>query len=216
MEDKIVRKPKWAVVWVDTQEALDSLVEECLTETLISLDTETANWDKRKGGGPHVDYLALIQVGLPSKEKTFIIDAIAFSGGKRENEEAAFAGLKNLMETDGIEFIIQYAPFEQRHLKRSNIELANLKVSDTRVMAKKLYPHFPKYGLLDLVKNLLDKEISKEQQVSDWSLRPLTQAQIDYAALDPEITYEVYKKIKEDALMVDINVDNVRWVGVGR
>jgi len=208
-----IRKPKWEVTWVDTLEQMDSMLEECFRETLISLDTETADWKR----GNKFDYLALIQIGLPHKKKTFIVDAIAFSGGQRDEEASAFVGLKTLLENPGIEFIIQYAPFERRHLKRSNIELADCKVSDTRVMAKKLYPSLVGgFGLQNLSKELLEKEISKEQQTSNWAVRPLSQEQIDYAALDPEITYEVYLKIKEDALTVDIDVDNVRWVGVKR
>jgi ribonuclease D len=211
-----IRKPKWEVFWIATYPELESMLKECKQETLISLDTETANWDVKRGGGPHVDYLALIQIGLPRTERTFIVDALAFTGGDRDKEAEAFVGLKDLLEDEDIEFIIQYAPFERRHFQRSNVELANSRVSDTRVMAKKLYPSFRKYGLQDLVANLLDKEISKDMQVSDWTRRPLTQQQIDYAALDPEITYEVYKKIKEDAEEREVDVDNVRWTSKGR
>lgn len=207
-----MRKPNWEVFWVDTEEELEFVLQECEKHDLISLDVETADWRK----GPQHDYLALIQLGIPALERTFLIDAIAFTGGDRNKEEAAFAGLKQLLENTDIEFIIQYAPFEERHFKRSNVELSSCTVSDTRVIAKKLHPYFAKYGLQDLARELLEVDITKGPQTSDWAQRPLTQAQIDYAALDPEITYLVYKKLKEDAQEVDLDVSSVEWAGKGR
>lgn len=207
-----MRKPNWEVFWVDTQEELDFVLEECEKHDLISLDVETADWRK---GNDH-DYLALIQLGIPALERTFLIDAIAFTNGDRNKEETAFVGLKRLLENTDIEFIIQYAPFEQRHFRRSGVELADSNVSDTRVMAKKLHPYFAKYGLQDLAREVLGVDITKGPQTSDWSVRPLTQAQIDYAALDPEITYLVYKKLKEDAQAVDLDISSVEWAGRGR
>ena len=41
-----------------------------------------------------------------------------------------------------------------------------------------------RHGLRDLVRELLDIDISKQQQSSDWGADMLTEAQIDYAASD--------------------------------
>ena len=49
-------------------------------------------------------------------------------------------------------------------------------------------------SLSKLTLHLLGKSIHKEQQISDWSLRPLTQEQLDYAALDAATPPELLSK----------------------
>lgn len=39
-------------------------------------------------------------------------------------------------------------------------------------------------GLRDVVRRRLGQELDKRMQTSDWDARPLTQEQLDYAALD--------------------------------
>ena len=41
-----------------------------------------------------------------------------------------------------------------------------------------------RHGLKNLLQELLEIDISKHQQSSDWGARTLTQAQVDYAASD--------------------------------
>jgi DNA polymerase I len=48
-------------------------------------------------------------------------------------------------------------------------------------------------SLKDLAKEVLNLDISKEQQISDWSQENLTQEQIEYAALDAVLTLNYSK-----------------------
>jgi ribonuclease D len=41
-----------------------------------------------------------------------------------------------------------------------------------------------RHGLKDLLREMLEVDVSKQQQSSDWGAETLTQAQIDYAASD--------------------------------
>jgi ribonuclease D len=73
-------------------------------------------------------------------------------------------------------------------------------IFDTQIAASVLgYGEQVSYA--NLVKDICGVEISKSQQFTDWSIRPLSQAQIDYALGDviylDEIYHHCVKKLKE-------------------
>lgn len=54
----------------------------------------------------------------------------------------------------------------------------------TKIASKLVRTYTDRHGLKELVRELLGKEISKQQQSSDWGAATLTDAQQDYAASD--------------------------------
>jgi ribonuclease D len=54
----------------------------------------------------------------------------------------------------------------------------------TKIASKLVRTYTDRHGLKDLVRELLGKEISKQQQSSDWGAPELSDAQRDYAASD--------------------------------
>lgn len=54
----------------------------------------------------------------------------------------------------------------------------------TKIASKLTRTYTDRHGLKDLVRELLGKEVSKQQQSSDWGAAELTDAQKDYAASD--------------------------------
>lgn len=54
----------------------------------------------------------------------------------------------------------------------------------TKIASKLVRTYTDRHGLKDLVRELLDIDISKQQQTSDWGAAELTAAQRDYAASD--------------------------------
>ena len=50
-------------------------------------------------------------------------------------------------------------------------------------------------GLKKLVANILQFRISKGQQTSNWEQEDLSQQQLEYAATDAWVCYEIYKKL---------------------
>ena len=55
----------------------------------------------------------------------------------------------------------------------------------------------PQIGYADLVKTLLDVSLSKGQTRTDWSRRPLTTAQLEYAADDVAYLNEIADRLRE-------------------
>ena len=54
----------------------------------------------------------------------------------------------------------------------------------TKIASKLTRTYTDRHGLKDLVRELLGKEVSKQQQSSDWGAAELTEPQKDYAASD--------------------------------
>src|SRR2546423_8530991 len=54
----------------------------------------------------------------------------------------------------------------------------------TKIASKLSRTYTNKHGLKDLTKDLLGKDVSKQQQLSDWGAETLSEAQVAYAAED--------------------------------
>ena len=54
----------------------------------------------------------------------------------------------------------------------------------TKIASKLTRTYTDKHGLKDLTKDMLGKDISKQQQLTDWGAEQLTEAQVAYAAED--------------------------------
>ncbi len=62
----------------------------------------------------------------------------------------------------------------------------------TKIASKLTRTYTDRHGLKELVRELLGKEISKQQQSSDWGAPELSEAQREYAASDVRYLHEMY------------------------
>ena len=171
-------KPTWQSEWVETPARLQEIAALFAAEELITLDTETAGWQTGN------ERLCLVQVGIPSTQKVYLIDPLVI--GDLEPLRAA-------LENDKPEVIAHNASFEERQLGRHNIRIRG--IIDTLPLSRKLRPDLPNHTLKTCAKLLVGFDMSKAQQTSDWSARPLSPEQLHYAALDAEIVFEVYGQL---------------------
>jgi len=65
----------------------------------------------------------------------------------------------------------------------------------TKIASKLVRTYTDRHGLKDLVKELLGKEISKQQQSSDWGGPNLSDAQQDYAASDVRYLHALHAEL---------------------
>ncbi len=63
----------------------------------------------------------------------------------------------------------------------------------TKVASKLVRTYTDRHGLKDLVRELLGREISKQQQSSDWGAETLSDAQQEYAASDVRHLHGMYE-----------------------
>jgi ribonuclease D len=67
----------------------------------------------------------------------------------------------------------------------------------TKIASKLVRTYTDRHGLKDLVRELLGKEVSKQQQSSDWGGPELSEAQRDYAASDVRYLHAMHAILVE-------------------
>jgi DNA polymerase III epsilon subunit-like protein len=182
--------PTYDFEWIRSAEELAHAAESIAKEPLISVDTETSGWQTGN------EQLCLIQIGVPSSRRVLLIDVL--STGAPSALAPMFASPEQL-------FIAHNASFEERQFARYDMKVKGIK--DTLTMSRELRPDLPNHTLRTCCKLLLGIELRKDEQVSDWSVRPLSDKQIDYARLDAEVAVQLYSYLAELELRVSAELD---------
>jgi ribonuclease D len=79
--------------------------------------------------------------------------------------------------------LFHFARFDVAMFMR-DLSVVTAPIYCTKIASKLVRTYTDKHGLKDLVKELLSRDISKEQQSSDWGAAELSDAQLAYAASD--------------------------------
>jgi hypothetical protein len=127
---------------------------------------------------------------------TYLVDVVALeaqavAGGKGANP---LLPLKEVLEDPNKTKVIHHAQFEESQFIKYGIALAG--VLDTKLVAKKVRADLASYSLQACVFEILGQEMSKEEQTSKWIQRPLSESQIQYAALDSEVVLHLLTKLR--------------------
>lgn len=91
--------------------------------------------------------------------------------------------LKRLLSDPGVTKIFHYARFDMAMFQR-HLGVVTAPVYCTKIASRLVRTYTDKHGLKDLVKELLNVDLSKEQQSSDWGAPDLSEKQLAYAAND--------------------------------
>jgi ribonuclease D len=67
----------------------------------------------------------------------------------------------------------------------------------TKTASRLIRTYTDRHGLKELIKELLQVDISKQQQTSDWGAPDLSDAQKDYAASDVRYLHQMKEKLDE-------------------
>ncbi len=164
-----VYKPRNPVAWVEDARELEEVCGAIRREPYVALDVETTLEEPRK----------LCTIQLATESHTWIVDALAVGD---------LDPVKGLLEDGGVEKIIHNAMFETQMFAKHAIRIVN--VLDTLPESRKKYRRKNVLGghkLGTVCERELGVFLDKALQTSDWTVRPLTQAQLDYAAVDAEV-----------------------------
>jgi ribonuclease D len=134
----------------------------------VAIDTETL------GLNPHRDRLCVVQ--LSPGDGT--ADVVQIAPG-----QTAAPNLVRLLTDPGVLKLFHFARFDVAVLGKT-FGVAVAPVYCTKIASRLTRTYTDRHGLKDLVKDLLDIDLSKQQQSSDWAAETLSDAQLAYAASD--------------------------------
>jgi ribonuclease D len=153
----------------------------------ITIDTETLGLNIKR------DRLCLIQLRNESNKKVYLIKF------DKDISPANSKNIKSLLEDKSLTKIFHYARFDMAVLKEDlNINVRN--VFCTKIASKLTRTYSSKHGLKDLVKEILNVELDKTEQTSDWSQKKLTKQQIQYAMNDVIYLSDLKKNLETKLL----------------
>jgi ribonuclease D len=145
-------------------------------EALIGLDTETF-WDVKSNG----QQLALVQLAPPAGD-VLVADVLA----------VGVEPLRPLLESPATKMVAHNARFDEAVLRGAGIRAEGL--IDTLRMSRMALT-LGSHSLASLSEHLFGLPIDKSLQKSNWRRRPLTRAQIEYAALDARMSLLLYGEL---------------------
>lgn len=135
---------------------------------VVAIDTETM------GLVPARDRLCLVQLSAGDGDAHLVQIAAG---------QASAPNLAALLADPGTLKLFHFGRFDIAVLRNALGVLA-APVYCTKIASRLVRTYTDRHGLKDLTRELLEIDISKQQQSSDWGADTLSQAQVDYAASD--------------------------------
>ena len=173
-EDELISGIEWR--YVTERRSLLEAIEPLLSLPLISLDTETY-WD----AAARRSHVSLAQVAPPEGE-VLVFDVMA----------TGVEPLRPLLESPAVKMVAHNARFDEGVLRQEGIEPRGF--IDTLQMARDALS-LGSYSLASVTEHLFGVPLDKTLQKSNWRRRPLTRAQLHYAAADARVTMRVYSEL---------------------
>jgi len=138
---------------------------------------------------------------IPGRDRLCVVQ---LSDGKGDEHLVRFArgsdysapNLKALLSDPGRLKLYHFARFDLG-IMQAYLGIVAAPVYCTRTASRLVRTYTDRHGLKDLIKELLNVDVSKQQQTSDWGADELTDAQRDYAASDVRYLHALKEKLDE-------------------
>ena len=165
--------------WVDNDLRLAELGEQWQQQAAIAIDTE---FSRSRTFFPDV---GLLQVA--DNKGIYLIDPLAIVDA---------TPLKTVLQNDRVTKVI-HACSEDLEVFQCYLSVLPTPLFDTQIAAG-FTGYGPSIGYANLLNTMQGLTIPKEETCSDWLLRPLSQAQLNYAALDVQYLLGLYQSLCAD------------------
>jgi ribonuclease D len=149
----------------------------------VAIDTETM------GLHPHRDRLCVVQLS-PGDGSA---DVVQIAPG-----QTRAPNIERLLADASVTKLFHFGRFDIGILAKSFGVMAQ-PVYCTKIASRLARTYTDKHGLKDLARELLNVDLSKQQQLSDWGAEGLTDAQVAYAASDVLHLHAIREKL--DAML---------------
>lgn len=150
----------------------------------VAIDTETM------GLNPHRDRLCVVQLSSGDGSA----DVVQIPPGHVDAPN-----LKKLLADPSITKIFHYARFDLAALFHA-FGVMPQPVYCTKIASRLSRTYTDRHGLKDIVREMLNVDLSKQQQSSDWGSEELSEAQVAYAASDVLHLHQLRDRL--DAMLV--------------
>jgi ribonuclease D len=166
---------------IQTAEELEALARRLREEPVIGVDTEADSFFH------YFDKICLLQFATPSD--VYLVDPLALP------PEIGLGPIASILSSPRIRKVFHAAEYDLYVLQRSGgIKVRN--IFDTMISTQLL--GYRGVGLAALVDRHFGVQLSKDQQRTDWSRRPLRPAQLAYAASDARYLIELAQRLEAE------------------
>jgi ribonuclease D len=163
--------------WVRTPDALAEVLRSLDGARAVALDSESDSLHH------HFEKVCLVQLAS-GKESAWLIDPLAFKD---------FNALAALVADPAVMKVLHGADYDVTTMKR-DFGFSFVSLFDTMIAARFL--GLPEIGLQALARTELGIALSKDSQKDDWSRRPLSPTQEDYALADVRHLLELQGRLE--------------------
>ena len=161
----------------------DDISSEVDFGDVVAIDTETMGLNINR------DRLCLIQLSSGDG----IAHLIQISKKNLDKQEN-FPNLKKIFKNPNSTKLFHFARFDMAVIEK-NICKLNGPIFCTKIASKLSRTFGAKHGLADLCKDLLNLELDKQNQTSDWGSENLSESQLKYAASDVLYLHQIKNKL---------------------
>lgn len=178
--------------WIDSPKAFDAMIRQLQSCGQITIDTEYDSFKRSYG------FKALL-IQIFDGAIVFIVDPLS---------DLDLSPLWNVFEDQDIQKILYSGSEDIALLKAMGCNIQN--IFDVQIAAT--LSNHPARNLGGLIEAETGSPLDKSQQQSDWSKRPLSEAQLSYAANDviylPEIANTLTAQVASKGLLHVLRAEN--------
>lgn len=150
---------------------------------IVAIDTETM------GLKFHRDRLCMIQLS-GGDGKAHLVQVSREELEKKDK----FVNLKKILSNEKLTKLFHFARFDIAVLE-NNVCKIHGPVYCTKIASKLCRTFGARHGLSDLCRDILDLELNKQNQTSDWGSKELNDSQLKYAASDVLYLHKIKEKL---------------------
>jgi len=187
------------VEWASELHTRSSKKRSRLASTGSRSATESQDNDNGSKNSKSKPTAALLQ--LASRNDIFLIDMATLSESSL-GREALFTSLGSFFDDVNVIKLGFGASNDLSVLARATLPYqlfctgSPRNLVDLQVEGPKIFPQLKDRGLKEYSLEFLGKPVDKSEQCSNWSIRPLRQSQMEYAAIDAWVLVAIWERIQ--------------------
>jgi ribonuclease D len=184
----MAQKPPDVTPEIAQGDLTEEQLQHYLKQKEVAVDTETM------GLNPLRDRLCVVQ--LCDRSRRAVLVQIPPVPGRTAPLPAAVGAprLKRLLEDRAIVKILHFARFDVAAI-RHHLGISMAPIFCTRTASKLVRTYTDRHGLKDVALELVDVEMDKTSQSTDWSRSDLSAAQLKYATADVTLLHGIMDKL---------------------